>query len=147
MNMYQRGLLKIFNVILICANNAILCDTYISHENLPLPDLVTICKRFAQLWVNLQMVGGVGEINNPQNMYIDATSFMMLSQYLPMLLGSIIRPGNRKVKIRDFEGFEDWLHVILDPVVMRIFAGETNVERELTKDIILEALKTSFGSL
>jgi hypothetical protein len=91
--------------------------------------------------------GGVGEINNPQHMDIDVASFMMLSQDLPMLLGSMIRPGNRKVRIRDFEGFEDWLHVILDPVVMRIFAGETNVERELTKDIILEALKTSFGSL
>ena len=55
-----------------------------------------------------------------------------------------MRPDNRKVKIRDFEGFKDWLHVISDPVVVRNFAGETNIERELTKIKILEALKTSF---
>ena len=78
-------------------------------------------------------------------MDIDVASFMMLSQDLPMLLGSIIRPDNRKVRIRDFEGFEDWLYVISDLIVVGIFAGETNVEKELTKIGILEAFKTSFG--
>lgn len=37
------------------------------------------------------------------------------------------------------------MHVISNPVVVRIFTGETNVEKELTKIKILEALKTSFG--
>lgn len=50
-----------------------------------------------------------------------------------MLLGAIIRPDNRKVRLRDIEGFRVWLHVISDPVVIRIHAGETGVERELTK--------------
>jgi hypothetical protein len=89
--------------------------------------------------------GELGEINNPQHIDIDVASFMMLSQKLPLLLGAIIRPNNRKVKIRDFEDFEHWLHVISDPVVVRIFDGETNVEKKLTKIKILEALKTSFG--
>ena len=64
---------------------------------------------------------------------------------MPLLLGAIIRPDNRKVRLRDFEGFRDWLYVIFDPVVVRIYANDTDVERELTKVKILEALKISFG--
>ena len=87
----------------------------------------------------------LGDINNPQGMDVDAACFFMLSHDLPLLLGAIIRPGNRKVKIRDVEGFGDWLHVVSDPVVVRVYAGETDFERELTKAKILEVLKISFG--
>ena len=62
-----------------------------------------------------------------------------------MLLGAIIRSGNRKAMIRDFGNFEDWLHVILDLVVVRVYAGKTDLKRELIKVKILEALKISFG--
>ena len=59
--------------------------------------------------------------------------YFIRSQDFPLLLGAIIRPDNRKVRLRDIEGFRVWLHVISDPVVIRIHAGETGVERELTK--------------
>jgi hypothetical protein len=75
----------------------------------------------------------LGDINNLQHMDVDNAWFFMLSQYLPLLLGAIIRLDNCKVRIREFEGFGDWLHVILDLVVVRIYAGETDLERELTK--------------
>ena len=40
-------------------------------------------------------------------MDVDGACFFMLSQDLPLLLGVIIRLGNRNVCIKDFEGFED----------------------------------------
>ena len=43
------------------------------------------------------------------------------------------------------EGFGDWLHVISDPVVVRVYAGEIDFERELTKAKILEILRICFG--
>jgi hypothetical protein len=49
------------------------------------------------------------------------------------------------VRIRDLEDFHDWVHVISNPIVVRIFADETVIERESTKIKILEALKISFG--
>lgn len=48
------------------------------------------------------------------------------------------------MRLRDFEYFRDWLHVISNPVVVRVFAGETDVERVLTKIKILKALKIIF---
>ena len=77
-------------------------------------------------------------------MDIDVAYFFMLSQNLSLLLGAIIRPANRKVRLRDFEGFRNWLHVISDPVVIKVYTGETDVERKLTKVKILEALKIRF---
>jgi hypothetical protein len=32
--------------------------------------------------------------------------------------------------IRDFGGFEDWLHVISDLVIVRVYAGKTDLKRE-----------------
>ena len=49
------------------------------------------------------------------------------------------------MKLRDVEGFGNWLHVISDPVVVRVYAGEIDFERELTKAKILEFLRISFG--
>jgi hypothetical protein len=46
--------------------------------------------------------------------------------------------------IKNFEGFENRLHIISDPVVVRIYAGETDLERKFTNVKILEALKISF---
>jgi hypothetical protein len=87
----------------------------------------------------------LGDINNPQHIDVDVACFCMLSQDLPLLLGAIIRPDNRKVMIKNFEGFGNRLHIISDLVVVRVYAGETDLEREFTKVKILEALKISFG--
>ena len=87
----------------------------------------------------------LGDINNHQHIDIDAACFFTLSQYLSFSFKAIIRPCNRKVRLRDFEGFIDRLHAISDSVVIRVSSGDTNVERELTKVKILEALKISFG--
>ena len=86
----------------------------------------------------------LGDVNNPQHMDVDDAYFFMLSQDLPLLLGAIIQPDNRKVRLRDLEGFKDWLHAVYDPFVVNIYAGDTDLERELMKIKILEALKISF---
>ena len=52
------------------------------------------------------------DVNNPQFMDIDVASFFMLSIDLPLLLGALMRPDNRSVRIRDLEDFHDWVHVI-----------------------------------
>jgi hypothetical protein len=82
-------------------------------------------------------------------MNVDAACFFMLSQDLSLLLGAIIWPDNREIKLRDFEDFRDWLHVISDlirikSVVVRIYPCEIDVEKELTNVKILESLKISF---
>ena len=35
--------------------------------------------------------------------------------------------------IKDFEDFEDWVHVISYPIVVRVYACEIVIERESTK--------------
>ena len=62
-------------------------------------------------------------------MDIDVASFFMLSIDLPLLLGALIRPGDRSVRIRDLEDFRDCIHVISDTIVVRIFTGETVIKR------------------
>lgn len=63
--------------------------------------------------------------NNPATMDLDAACFMMLTKDLPELFGIMGRPANRKVKVKDLVRFDHWLHVISDPIVVKIYAGET----------------------
>ena len=48
---------------------------------------------------------------------------MMLTMDLPSMFGIMTRPANRLISVRDAEQFDDWLHVILNPVVVRVYAG------------------------
>jgi hypothetical protein len=48
---------------------------------------------------------------------------MMLTRDLPALLGIMARPVNRKVPVKDLPEFDDWFHVISDPIVVKVYAG------------------------
>jgi len=48
---------------------------------------------------------------------------MMLTRDLPALFGIMARPANRKVPVRELPEFDDWLHVIFDPIVVKVYVG------------------------
>ena len=73
------------------------------------------------------------DINNLERIDIDAACFLMLTLDLPDLFGIMARSTNRKVKIRDLEEFGDWLHVLSDLIVVRLFAGSDGDERDRFK--------------
>ncbi|KAG0563072.1 hypothetical protein KC19_8G003000 [Ceratodon purpureus] len=83
--------------------------------------------------------------NDPDCLDIDAACFMMLTMDLPSLFGIMARPANRKIRIRDSLEFRDWLHVISDPVVVRVYAGSTEHEVRRFRDQVVENLRTGFG--
>ena len=67
-------------------------------------------------------------MNDPTSLDVNAACFMMLTRDLPSLFGIMARSANRVIRIRDSLEFDDWLHVISDLVVVRIYAGSTEDE-------------------
>jgi len=63
------------------------------------------------------------EINDPKYINFDATYFMMLTKDLPALFGIMVRLTNCKMLVRDFLEFDDWLHVICEPIVVKMYVG------------------------
>ncbi len=85
------------------------------------------------------------DVNNPNFIDLDAACFMMLTKDLPTLFGIMARPANRKVPVRDFPEFDDWLHVISDPIVVKVYAGNDEHERAAFKDDLVNTLRRAFG--
>lgn len=86
-----------------------------------------------------------GEVNHPQHLDLDAACFMMLTSDLPDLFGVMARPANRRVKVRDLPEFSDWLHVISDPIVVRVFAGSDVEQRNAFSAELVDKLRVVFG--
>jgi hypothetical protein len=80
-------------------------------------------------------------LNNPSSMDLDAACFMMLTNDLPDLLGHVARPANRRIRVRDSLAFRDWIHVISDPVVVKIYGGDSAASRQTTKKRIITQLR------
>lgn len=68
------------------------------------------------------------DVNDPDHLDLDAACFMMLTRDLPDLFGIMARPANRKVKIKDLPEFSNWLHVISDPIVVKVFVGSDEIK-------------------
>ena len=85
------------------------------------------------------------EVNDPQHLDLDAACFMMLTRDLSDLFGIMARPANRKVKIRDLPEFSDWLHVISDPIVVRVFGGSDADQRDGFRAELVDRLRVDFG--
>lgn len=83
--------------------------------------------------------------NDPYTLDLDATCFMILTLDLPALFGIIARPANRKIPVRDLPEFVDWLHVISDPIVVKVYAGGIDEDREAFKRYLVEVLRSDFG--
>jgi hypothetical protein len=84
-------------------------------------------------------------VNDPNFIDLDAACFMMLTRDLPTLFGIMARPANRKVPVRDLREFDDWLHVISDPIVVKVYAGNDEHERDAFKDDVVNTLRRAFG--
>lgn len=54
-------------------------------------------------------------------------------------------PANMMIRVRDRHEFADWLHVISDHVVVRIYAESTEDEVHSFRDDVIETLRTLFG--
>ncbi len=85
------------------------------------------------------------DVNDPNLIDLDAACFMMLTTDLPALFGIMARPANRKVPVRDLPDFDDWLHVISDPIVVKVYAGSDEQERAAFKDDLVNTLRQAFG--
>ncbi|CAK9188676.1 unnamed protein product [Sphagnum troendelagicum] len=85
------------------------------------------------------------QINDPNSIDLDAACFIMLTRDLPTLFGIMARPANRKVPVKDLSDFDDWLHVISDPIVVKVYAGSDVDQRAQFKDELVNTLRRAFG--
>lgn len=85
------------------------------------------------------------EANDPHTLDLDAACVTMLTLDLPEMFGIMARPACRKIPVRDLPEFVDWLHVISDHIVVRVYAGDSDEEREAFKASLVESLRTGFG--
>jgi hypothetical protein len=69
----------------------------------------------------------------------------MMTEDFSTLFRRIGRSCNKKVKINDLEEFACWIHVISDPVIMKVYGGTNQLERNAFKDEIVRTLKSRFG--
>jgi hypothetical protein len=83
-------------------------------------------------------------VNNSSGMDLDAACIMMLILNFADLFGIMTRPANRRVKIRDLVEFNDWLHVIFDPVVVRVYVGNDSNEMNIFRAEVVERLRVQF---
>lgn len=65
--------------------------------------------------------------NDPRDLDVDAVCVTMLTLYLMALFGIMTRPACCKIHVRDLQEFMDWLHVISDPIVVKVFAQTSSV--------------------
>ncbi len=85
------------------------------------------------------------DINYPDFIDRDTPCFMMLTRDLPALFGIMARQANRKVLVRDHSEFDDWLHVIFDPIVVNVYDKSDEHERTAFKDNLVNTLRRAFG--
>ena len=83
-------------------------------------------------------------LNDPNYMDVDLACFKMLAKDLPTLFGTIGRPTNRKVKIKDLEEFACWIHVISYPIVVKVYGRSNQLERNAFKDEVFRCLRSRF---
>ena len=102
-------------------------------------------ERFAPIRAPFTDIDAHRHVNDPGMLDIDAACFMMLTLDLPSLFGIIARPANMLIGVRDDPQFDDWLHVISDPVVVRVFAGEDEAEVRSFRDHVVELLRRAYG--
>ena len=70
---------------------------------------------------------------------------MMLTRGFFDLFGIMARPANQRVQARDLSKFSDWLHVILDPVMVKVFAGGIEAQRMAFRKSMIQELQLVHG--
>lgn len=83
--------------------------------------------------------------NDPNTLDLDVACVTMLSLDLPTLFGIMALPACRRIPVMDLPEFSDWLHVISDHIVVRVFAGSTNEDMEALKASLVDILRMGFS--
>jgi hypothetical protein len=78
-------------------------------------------------------------------MDVDLACLIIQNEDLPVLFGRIGCLANMNVKIKDLEEFACWIHVISNPVVVKIYGGANQLERNAFKDEIVRTLRSIFS--
>ena len=76
---------------------------------------------------------------------LDKANFLMLTGDLSEFIGAIACPANRLIPVNDVDRFKEWLHVISDPVVVKVDAGNTTDSRNHFKERVVSALREFHG--
>jgi hypothetical protein len=87
------------------------------------------------------------DINHPDFIDLDAACFMMFTRDLPTLFEIMARPANRTVPVRDLPKFDDRVHVIFDPIVVKVYVGSDEHERATFKNDFVNILHPAFGMI
>ncbi len=69
----------------------------------------------------------------------------MLTKDLLTLFGIMIHMANQKVPMKDLLEFDDWLHVISNPIVVKVYVGSDVHQRGEFKDELVNTLRWAFG--
>jgi hypothetical protein len=81
------------------------------------------------------------DVNNSSSMDLDTSCFIIFTNDLPNLLGNMACPANIRINVRDSVVFKDWVHVISDPIMIKIYGGDNVAIRQLTKKRMILQLK------
>jgi len=65
---------------------------------------------------------------------------MMLTRNLLDLFRIMIRLASRRARVKDFLEFTNWLHIILNLVVVRVFVGSDALQRYDFKTALVDLL-------
>jgi hypothetical protein len=84
-------------------------------------------------------------VNDPDFIDLDVAYFMMLTRDLPALFGIMARPANRKVSVKDLPEFNDWLHMISDSIMVKVYARDDEHQRAAFKNDLVNTLRRAFG--
>jgi len=72
------------------------------------------------------------DVNNSHCLDLDATCFMMLTLDLLDLFGTMMRSMSRVAWPKDFKEFDGWFNVILDPIVVKVYASNDDKKGKLS---------------
>ncbi|KAG0571277.1 hypothetical protein KC19_VG001200 [Ceratodon purpureus] len=83
--------------------------------------------------------------SQPLNADVDAACFMMDIRDLPQMFGELIRPAIHLSFLRDLNHFKQWIIIISDPVIVKLYGGDTIEERQHYKRLICRELRRKHG--
>ena len=98
---------------------------HVFRRDYDIVDIPPTLDRFSPLRGECTDINAHPHINNPQDLDVDATCFMMLTRDIPSMFSIMAQAAYMVIKVRDSPEFADWVHVISDPVVIRIYVEST----------------------
>ena len=97
----------------------------------------------------VQLPAEVGEaeapFREPMRLDVNAVCVLLCTMDMPILLENIAWSANRQTVIKDDNSNNNWIHVISDPIIVRIYGGDNKLQRQSTKFSIMLRLRQRHG--